>query len=74
MRYSVRIAPQYEVRFIRPHQVHYVSICWHASRGYGSSRHERLMYVVRQFVRRFPEFEGRATAVYKDVTCLLENA
>lgn len=74
MRYSARIAPQYEVRFIRPSQVHYVSMCWHASRAYGSSRHERLLYVVRHFVRKFPEYEGRATAVYKDVCGLLENA
>lgn len=69
----MKIAEPYELRFIRPDESRYVSVCWHASKAYGQSRSERLAYVVRQFVRKFPEYQGREGGVYKDVSCLLEG-
>lgn len=68
-----KIADPYELRFIRDDEARYVSQCWHASRAYGQTRSERLAYVVRQFVRKFPEYQGREGGVYKDVSCLLEG-
>lgn len=62
----------YEPRFIRQSQVQYITQCWHASRAYCSSRYDRMQYVVRQFIRKYPEYEGRAVAVYKDADGLLE--
>lgn len=69
----MKIAGPYELRFIRDDEAQYVSQCWHASRAYGQTRSERLAYVVRQFVRKFPEYQGREVGVYKDVSCLLEG-
>ena len=69
----MKIAEPYETRFIRASEAQYVSVCWHASKAYGQSRSERLAYVVRQFVRKFPEYQGREVGVYKDVSCLLEG-
>lgn len=63
----------YAVRFIREREVPYVTGCWHASKAYGQSRSERLAYVVRQFVRKYPQYEGRTGGVYKDVCGILEN-
>ncbi len=68
-----KIAEPYELRFIRDDEARYVSVCWHASRAYGQTRSERLAYVVRQFVRKYPQYEGRTAGVYKDVCGLLEN-
>jgi hypothetical protein len=48
--------------------------CWHASRACGQHRSERLAYVVRQFVRKYPQYEGRSAGVYKDVCGILECA
>lgn len=70
---TTKIAEPYETRFIRQRETQYVSQCWHASRAYGQTRSERLAYVVRQFVRKFPEYQGREGGVYKDVSCLLEG-
>lgn len=70
---TLDIEPPYEVRFIRERERDYVSLCWWASRAYGSSRHERLCYVVRQFIRKYPQYEGRGGGVYKDVCGILEN-
>ena len=69
----LKVAPAYETRFIRQRETQYVSVCWHASKAYGQNRSERLAYVVRQFVRKFPEYQGREGGVYKDVSCLLEG-
>ena len=69
----MKIAEPYDLRFIRDAEAQYVSQCWHASRAYGKTRSERLAYVVRQFVRKFPEYQGREGGVYKDVSCLLEG-
>ena len=69
----MKIAEPYETRFIRDDEARYVSVCWHASRAYGQTRSERLAYVVRQFVRKYPQYEGRTAGVYKDVCGLLEN-
>lgn len=69
----MKIAEPYETRFIRERETQYVSQCWHASRAYGQTRSERLAYVVRQFVRKYPQYEGRTAGVYKDVCGLLEN-
>lgn len=69
----MEIAEPYETRFIRERETQYVSQCWHASRAYGQTRSERLAYVVRQFVRKYPQYEGRTAGVYKDVCGLLEN-
>ena len=63
----------YELRFIRPSEVDYVYLCWHASRAYCATRHERLCYVARHFVRKHPEYEGRAGGVYKDICGILEG-
>lgn len=68
-----KIADPYELRFIRDDEARYVSQCWHASRAYGQTRSERLAYVVRQFARKYPQYEGRTAGVYKDVCGLLEN-
>ena len=68
----MKIAEPYELRFIRDDEAPYVSQCWHASRAYGQTRSERLAYVVRQFVRKYPEYEGRTAGVCKDVCGLLE--
>jgi hypothetical protein len=70
---SLERVPDYELRFIRPDEKGYVSQCWHASRVYGQSRSERLAYVVRQFVRKYPQYDGRTAGVYKDVCGILEN-
>lgn len=69
----MEIAKTYAVRFIREREVPYVTECWHASRPYGPTRSGRLGYVVRQFVRKYPEYQGREGGVYKDVSCLLEG-
>jgi hypothetical protein len=69
----MELAPEYELRFIRADEARYVSLCWHASRAYGQSRSERLAYVVRQFVRKYPHYDGRMGGVYKDICGLLEN-
>ena len=69
----MKIADPYELRFIRDDEARYVSLCWHASRAYGQTRSERLAYVVRQFVRKYPQYAGRTAGVYKDVCGLLEN-
>ena len=69
----MKIADPYALRFIRDDEARYVSVCWHASRAYGQTRSERLAYVVRQFVRKYPQYEGRTAGVYKDVCGLLEN-
>jgi hypothetical protein len=69
----MKIAEPYETRFIRECETQYVSQCWHASRAYGQTRSERLAYVVRQFVRKHPQYEGRTGGVYKDVCGILEN-
>lgn len=68
-----KVQPEYELRFIRPDESRYVRVCWHASKAYGQSRSERLAYVVRQFVRKYPQYEGRTGGVYKDVCGILEN-
>ena len=70
---TMEIAPEYELRFIRPDESRYVSVCWHTSKAYGQSRSERLAYVVRQFVRKYPQYEGRTGGVYKDICGILEN-
>jgi hypothetical protein len=71
----MRVAAPYEPRFIRAAEARYVTQCWHASKAYHpGNRHARLLYVVRQFVRKYPEYDGRTTAVYKDVDGLLEYA
>lgn len=69
----MRIAEPYDLRFIRADESRYVSECWHASKAYGQTRSERLAYVVRQFVRKYPQYEGRTGGVYKDICGLLEN-
>jgi hypothetical protein len=69
----MQIQPKYCTRWIRQSETPYVTECWHASKAYGTCRHERLLYVVRQFVRKYPEYDGRTTAVYKDICGLLEN-
>ncbi len=69
----MKIADPYELRFIRADESRYVSLCWHASKAYGQTRSERLAYVVRQFVRKYPQYEGRSGGVYKDICGLLEN-
>lgn len=68
----MKIAESYELRFIREDESRYVSLCWHASKAYGQNRSERLAYVVRQFVRKYPQYEGRTGGVYKDICGLLE--
>lgn len=69
----MKIAEPYDLRFIRDSEAQYVSQCWHASRGYADNRHGRLMYVVRQFIRKYPQYEDRRTAVYKDICGILEG-
>jgi hypothetical protein len=69
----MKIADPYELRFIRDDEAKYVSTCWHASRAYGQNRSERLAYVVRQFVKKYPQYDGRTAGVYKDVCGILEN-
>jgi hypothetical protein len=69
---TLTFQPPYEVRFIKEYERPYVSECWHASRAYGQSRVERLAYVVRQFVRKYPQYESRRGGVYKDVCGILE--
>lgn len=69
----MRIADPYETRFIRASEAQYVSVCWHASKAYGQTRSDRLAYVVRQFVRKYPQYEGRTGGVYKDICGILEN-
>ena len=69
---SLILQPPYETRFIKECERNYVSQCWQASRAYGQNRSERLAYVVRQFVRKYPQYEGRSAGVYKDVCGILE--
>lgn len=69
----MKIAEPCDLRFIRDSEAQYVAQCWHASKAYHpGNRHARLLYVVRHFIRKHPEYEGRSTAVYKDVDGLLE--
>lgn len=68
----MKIADPYQLRFIRDDEAAYVSRCWLASRCYADTRNGRLLCVVRLFIRKYPQYKDRSTAVYKDVCGLLE--
>jgi hypothetical protein len=69
---SMMVEPLYEPRFIKDSEAKYVFECWHAARGVCDTHMARLKYVVRHFIRKYPQYEGRSTAVYKDVCGLVE--